>query len=175
MRWINICLLTLVMLLASFSPACWSESSHQFDFSSRLRHAFVELSPGSDSSEDDAQGRSISGLFRLGLDSQWNSIIKTQFGLDYVETGYQNQHTDYVRFNGEPTILDVPNLDIKLANVYLDFSNFSVNVGRQRLDYDNHRFIGTDGFGRMTRTSIRLDLTCLFYRHRYSAINTCLM
>lgn len=142
MRFSTFCVL-FVVFLTTFS---WAEPEHDFQFSARLRHAFVEIGP------ENEVGRGVSGLFRLGVSSEWNQFLSTELGYDYVETGWQDEHSDLVRFNGQPNILDIPNSDIKLANLRLNFTHVSLNVGRQRLEYDNHRFIATNGFWQNDQT-----------------------
>ena len=127
----------------AFSPTVLAMGEHDFHFETRLRHAYVEFSRVG---EEDLMGRGVSGLFRLGVTSEWNDLLKTTIEFDYVETGLQDHHSDFVRFNGKPSILDAPGYEFNEAFVTFGFSWADINLGRQKVNLGNQRFVGSNWF-----------------------------
>lgn len=130
-------------------------ADHKLDYGVRLRHA--------DLKDGEVDGQAQSALIRLNLDSSWTSNLSTFIELDYVETGSEDEHSDGVRFNGQPAIPDVPGFDLNQVLVQYDFTNGQIKLGRQKINLDNQRHVGAMSFWQNEQTfdAARVDLNWL--------------
>lgn len=110
-------------------------AEHTFDFSARFRIADLQ--------ENENSGKAMSALGRVSLSSQWSDSFSTFIEVDHVETGYQNQYSDGVRFNGQPLIPDVPGSDLNQLHAQLKLGAWAFTLGRQAIAFDNQRFVGS--------------------------------
>ncbi|HMU67124.1 MAG TPA: alginate export family protein, partial [Cellvibrionaceae bacterium] len=63
-----------------------------------------------------------------------------------MASGWQNQHSDGVRFNGEPRIPDVPGGDINQLFLRYGSATQQLTLGRQTLEWDDLRFLSANNF-----------------------------
>ncbi|GLS24303.1 hypothetical protein GCM10007877_00140 [Marinibactrum halimedae] len=110
-------------------------AEHSVGFSSRIRIADLETNGNS--------GEAASGLFRATLESSWSDSFESFVQLDHVESAYQNHHSNGVRFNGEPEIPDVSGTDLNQLFARFTYEDWSVTAGRQVIELDNQRFVGS--------------------------------
>ncbi|RYY76854.1 MAG: hypothetical protein EOO52_04995 [Gammaproteobacteria bacterium] len=139
-----------ISFAACCSLFCWpfyvsaNESvSHEFDWSARTRYADF-------SGEEDARAASL--LLRLNLDSKWSENIETHLQLDNVNRAFKNEHSDGVDLNGNPVIPDAEGFDLNQAYVALNYDSVKFQLGRQRINLDDQRFIGGNGFWQNEQT-----------------------
>lgn len=109
------------------------EAIHQFEFSNRTRYAEVS---------DGDTGKDISTLLRVDVKSQWTEQLGTLLELDYVQSFWPGERFDGVEANRKPMIADAPGGDINQAFVSYKLEDAQIKIGRQRLAFDNQRFIG---------------------------------
>lgn len=109
------------------------EATHQFDFANRTRYAEVS---------DGDTGKDISTLLRVDVKSQWTEQMGTLLELDYVQSFWPGERFDGVDASRKPMIADAPGGDINQAFVSYKFEDTQIKLGRQRLAFDNQRFIG---------------------------------
>lgn len=128
---------------------------HSFDYGVRLRYA--------DLKDGELDGRATSARLRLNLDSSWSSQLSTHIEFDHIETGYKDEHSDGVRFNGQPVIPDVPGSDLNQIFVHYQLDNAQLKAGRQVINLDNQRHTGSMSFWQNEQTfdALRLDLNWL--------------
>ncbi len=154
-----------LMLASTCAPAVYANTNaaiHDVDFSTRLRYA--DLTSASQS------GKASSIRLRLEIHSQWLDNISTHIGIDHVESGFKDEHSDGVRFNGKPVIPDVEGSDLNQAWVRGRVSATEITLGRQRLAFDDQRFIGGNGFWQNEQTFDALHIEqSWFTRSRASA------
>jgi hypothetical protein len=114
-----------------------------FDWSARSR--YVDFS-GAESA------RAASLLLRFNANTQWNNVFATHLQLDNVSRAFKNDHSDGVDLNGKPIIPDVGGFDLNQAYLSADFDRVKFQLGRQRINLDNQRFIGGNGFWQNEQT-----------------------
>ncbi len=119
-------------------------SIHDIDFSTRLRY--------SDLTSDEQAGKASSIRLRVEAHSQWQEYLSTYIGIDHVETGYKDEHSDGVRFNGKPVIPDAEGTDLNQAWVSGRIGDTHITLGRQRLAFDDQRFVGGNSFWQNEQT-----------------------
>lgn len=122
----------------------WESETHRVELASRARMAHLE--------EDNTKGKAGSLLLRLNLHSRWTDNIATLLELDHVETFLEDDHSDAVRMNGKPVIPDPPGTEIN--QLFADYQGDIVHLrtGRQRINFDNQRFIGSGSFWQNEQT-----------------------
>lgn len=135
--------LFLAALLMISSSSVLALGEHKFDWSSRARYANVDA---------DNSGQSASLLLRGNLESQWSGIFSSTLEVDAVGTGFKDDHSDGVHFNDEPLIPDPPGAEFNQALLSLDLDAATIHLGRQRINFDNQRFIGGNGFWQNEQT-----------------------
>lgn len=130
-------------------PAVGAE--HSPDISARLRLADLE--------DGNQSGRAASVLLRFQLASRWNRNWSSLLEVDHVATGWQDDHSDGVRFNGKPLVPDVPGTELNQLAVRYRFRPGELTLGRQRIEWDDQRFVGSDSFWQQDQTfdALRLD------------------
>ncbi len=124
-------------ILANDSP------DNKLDWSARSRYA--DLS-GSESA------RAASLLLRATWDAQWNDILSSHLQVDNVSRAFKNDHSDGVDLNGKPIIPDAGGADLNQAYVGMDFDSVHLKLGRQKINWDDQRFIGGNGFWQNEQT-----------------------
>lgn len=134
--------LALGLSLVIARPAAAQE--HDLHFESRLRGASVDTV--------NTDGRATSLLLRFALQSHWSETFSTLAEIDHVATGWRDEHSDGVRFNDRPLIPDVPGTEVNQAALGLTFSQAEVLLGRQRIELDNQRFVGSNGYWQNDQT-----------------------
>jgi Alginate export len=137
---------TIIPLFASIASA-WvqaEDSIHtDMDWSARSRYADFS---GTESA------RAASLLLRLNMNAQWSDILGGHIQLDNVSRAFKNQHSDGVDLNGKPVIPDAGGFDINQAYMSLDIDSMSFKLGRQKINWDDQRFIGGNGFWQNEQT-----------------------
>ena len=108
------------------------------DYGVRLRAAAVDT--------DDQNARAASAKLRLNWQATWREMFSSTLELDHTSTALQNQFSDGERNNGKPQIPDVESTEINQAYLKLVLSQWQFKLGRQRIEFDNQRFIGSNGF-----------------------------
>lgn len=135
----SLSLLTAGLLSSTLSFALdYSLDPHQFEFSARTRVASVN---------GDENGKSASLLLRFDVESEWTDQITTQFNLDHVELGWEDEFSNGVHFNGNPVIPDAGGTDINQALIHYSPTNtLQLTLGREAINLGNERFIGANVF-----------------------------
>lgn len=72
--------------------------------------------------------------------------------IDHVASGWRDEHSDDVRFNDMPLIPDVPGTELNQAALGLVLSQADMLLGRQRIELDNQRFVGSNGYWQNDQT-----------------------
>ncbi len=136
---------SLVSLIAAGCPLTGvAEPEHTLDFLMRARYGHMEVG-GTD-------GQTASVLFRGSVASNWSDYFHTLLEVDHVETFLEDDFSDGVRFNGEILVPDVPGTEINQALLSFQLGSLSLNAGRQRIEFDNERFIGSIDFWQNDQT-----------------------
>lgn len=143
MTGIKTCLITVGIGFLFFCETGFG-IEHSAQFSSRFRV--------SDLQNNDTSGKGASGLFRFSLDSSWTQSFNTFAQLDHVETVYDNQHSDGVRFNGQPELTDVASTEVNQLFAGLIIDGWDLRLGRQTIAFDNQRFVGSVSFWQNEQT-----------------------
>lgn len=138
------CFFSAVAATAAFCPPANAAGDHELDFLMRARYGHLEVG--------DADGQTASVLLRGSVASNWNDYFRTLLEVDHVETFLEDDFSDGVRFNGEIRVPDVPGTEINQALLSFQVGSFSVHAGRQRLEFDNERFIGSISFWQNDQT-----------------------
>jgi len=136
-------LYSLSVLSLAISPAAMAFGEHHLDWSGRSRYAYVDAEPN---------GQAASLLLRATLDSSWGSLLKTELEVDHIATAFKDDHSDGVRLNEQPLIPDPPSTEINQAWIAFDADEFFLTLGRQRINWDNQRFIGGNAFWQNEQT-----------------------
>lgn len=139
-----------IYVAASLAALCWpvlalanDAADHKVDWSARARYA--------DFSADES-ARAASLLLRLNLDSTWSDTIDTHVQLDNVSRAFKNEHSDGVDLNGKPLIPDAGGFDVNQVFVGLNYDSIRFQLGRQRINLEDQRFIGGNGFWQNEQT-----------------------
>jgi hypothetical protein len=120
-----------------------AESNHEWDWGSRARYANVDANNS---------GQSASLLVRGNLHSHWRDWFDTFVEVDAVGSAFKDDHSDGVRFNGQPLLQDPPGTEFNQAFATLNTDQFLLHLGRQRINLDNQRFVGGNGFWQNEQT-----------------------
>lgn len=126
------------MLMMFCAADLAAQIQHTFDYGTRLRYS--DLLAGENS------GKAASWLLRASLNSEWHESFSTFVELDHVETALDDDHSDGVRFNEQPVIPDTRGSDLNQMWLAATIGSLNVRLGRQVLEFDNQRFIGSVGF-----------------------------
>lgn len=138
------CIFPLLLALSAVVFADGIESiENKIDWSARTRYAEY-------SGEESARAASL--LLRLNVDTHWNETISSFVQLDDVTRGFKSQHSDGVDLNGKPVIPDAEGFDVNQAYLGLNFDSVKFQLGRQRINLDDQRFIGGNGFWQNEQT-----------------------
>lgn len=134
----------LAGLIASVTAAeAVAETTHEWDWGSRVRYANVDANNS---------GQSASLLLRGNMQSQWNDMFSTFVEVDSVSSTFKDDHSDGVRFNGQPLLQDPPGTEFNQAFASVNTDRFLLHLGRQRINLDNQRFVGGNGFWQNEQT-----------------------
>lgn len=136
-------LLPCLLVACAFSPYGFALGEHEFDWSSRLRYANVDA---------DNSGQAASLLLRGVVESEWSDVFRSTLEADAVGSTFQDDHSDGVDFNDQPLIPDPPGTEINQAFITANLEFANINLGRQRINFDNQRFIGGNGFWQNEQT-----------------------
>ncbi len=139
----KLCYCIYVALLCDSSAAFANAIDNKIDWSARARYAEF-------SGEESARAASL--ILRLNVDTRWNETLSTFLQLDDVERAFKDQHSDGVDFNGKPVIPDAEGFDLNQAYLGLSFDSIKFQFGRQRINFDDQRFIGGNGFWQNEQT-----------------------
>ncbi len=121
-----------------------ASADHEWGLAARTRAAHLQV--------DDQNGKAASLLLRGRITSEWNHALSTVLELDHVETFWQNHHSDGVNRNGKPVIPDVPGTEINQLFASYEFERVQVRLGRQRIELDDQRFVGSNGYWQNDQT-----------------------
>lgn len=132
-----------VLISSIISADATAETTHTSDWGSRVRYANVDASNS---------GQSASLLLRANVQSQWNEMFATFVEVDSVSSTFKEDHSDGVRFNGQPLLQDPPGTEFNQAFATLNTDQFLLHLGRQRINLDNQRFVGGNGFWQNEQT-----------------------
>ncbi len=91
-------------------------------------------------------GQAASIALRANWKANWSDTLSSVIQADWVASQWQNQHSDGVRFNGEPRIPDVPGPDINQAFLRYRTSTEQITLGRQTLEWGDLRFLSANSF-----------------------------
>lgn len=125
-------------------PLFKNNDAHELDMLIRARYADLE--------DAGQPGSSASILLRATVASDWTNQFKTLLEVDHVQAFLKDEYSDGVRFNGKPTIPDVPGTEINRAFLFLDLDQLKFRIGRQQLEFDDQRFIGSVSFWQNEQT-----------------------
>lgn len=132
----------------------WTSTQHAQEFafiadseytgSVRARYGVID--------QDGNNGEAFSTLLRSAFSTKWHGHWSTVLELDYVARGLSNRHSDGIANNAKPLVPDTAGLD--LNQLYLQHHGVSTlwRVGRQRVEYDNQRFVGGNAFWQNEQT-----------------------
>lgn len=102
--------------------------------------------------QDGNSGESLSALLRTTLLTSWQESWSSLVELDYVGRGLRDHHSDGVTDNGEPLVPDTAGLDLNQFYLEQNGSGAQWRLGRQRIEYDNQRFVGGNAFWQNEQT-----------------------
>lgn len=139
----HISLVSLLVISPILSAASLSDK-HEFEVG--LRPRYVEVT------DDNQDGRAASLLIRASLTSEWTRKFSTTLEYDFVETRFEDEHSDGVRFNGEPLVADVPGAEINQASVHWQGRQLDLILGRQSIELANQRFVGSASYWQNDQT-----------------------
>ncbi|NQD35967.1 alginate export family protein [Permianibacter sp. IMCC34836] len=133
-----------VGLCAVFAQAALVFAESDLTGSVRTRYSAID--------QDGNAGAAFSALLRLNLRSHWQDNWTTLLELDYVGRALRDQHSDGVTDNGQPVVPDTDGFD--LNQFYLESNNDMApwKLGRQRIEFDNQRFVGGNAFWQNEQT-----------------------
>lgn len=120
-----------------------AQSNHQWDWGSRARYANVDANNA---------GQAASLLLRGNLHSQWSAGWDTFVEVDAVASTFKDDHSDGVRFNGQPLLQDPPGTEFNQLFTTFTGDEFLIRLGRQRINLDNQRIVGGNGFWQNEQT-----------------------
>ncbi len=132
----------LVLLLTLSTVARSAESSLQW--SGRLRFADIE--------QTNIDGYAASLKLRMNWQHLWFDDWSTELEIDGVGSAFRDQHNDGVHSNDKPFVPDPPGIELNTLNVNYRSAQWQLIVGRQRIDWDNQRFIGGNAFWQNEQT-----------------------
>jgi hypothetical protein len=121
----------------------WADEDSKINWSSRAR--FADFS-GAETA------RAASLLVRVTAENQWNEQFSTLVQVDNVNRAFKNEHSDGVELNGKPIIPDAEGVDLNQAYAAVQVSDFRIKLGRQKINWDDQRFIGGNGFWQNEQT-----------------------
>lgn len=136
-------LLAASLLAISVAPCAVASGEHEWEWGSRARYAHVDA---------DNSGQAASLLLRGSVASEWSDIFHSMVEVDAVGTAFKNDHSDGARFNNQPLIPDPDGIDLNQAFLSLNLDAAAIHLGRQRINFDNQRFIGGNGFWQNEQT-----------------------
>jgi hypothetical protein len=136
-------LLAANVIALTLSPCALALGEHEFDWGSRARYAHVDA---------DNSGQAASILLRGSVESTWTDIFSSTVEVDAVGTTLKDDHSDGERFNDEPLIPDPQGTEINQAFLSINQDAANIHLGRQRINFDNQRFIGGNGFWQNEQT-----------------------
>lgn len=144
-----------IVLSGGLSSVSYAKSlpEHKFDLGARIRYA--DLS--SEASNTRNNGKAASLLLRFSLASDWfkntrEFQVSSYIEIDRVDTAFKDDHSDAVRFNGQPIFPDVPGTEFNQAWIKTSLNDVELTLGRQSIQYDNQRFIGSNSFWQNNQT-----------------------
>ena len=150
-----------ILVTKFFFPICLSFScialgvDQDVDFGAHLRAAHVDT--------DSNNSREISAKLRATWQASWSDTLSTTLEVDHISTGFNDKYDNGLRDNGEAHIPEVAGTEINQGFVQLDLSQWKVRAGRQIIEYDNQRFVGTNGFWQNDQTFDALRVDYEFY------------
>jgi hypothetical protein len=97
-------------------------------------------------------GKAASVMLRFTLDSKWTENLGSVLEVDGTKSFFKDDHSDGVTLNGKPQIPDVEGAEVNQAFVSFNNDHFKINLGRQRINFDDQRFIGGNGFWQNEQT-----------------------
>lgn len=119
-------------------------ADHSWEFSSRVRAV--------DATSGDESGRAASVLLRAQLASRWGSRWSSLVEVDHVSSAWRDEHSDGQRLNGKPLISDVPGTVLNQLALRYRGNETELTLGRQRIEWDDQRFVGSDSFWQQDQT-----------------------
>lgn len=125
------------------SPTVYALGEHELDWGSRIRYANIAA---------DNSGQAASILLRGTIESHWSDIFSTTLEVDHVSTTFKDDHNNGVDVNEQPLIPDPPGTEINQALITTQMDDLLIHLGRQRINFDNQRFIGGNGFWQNEQT-----------------------
>ncbi|HTF96642.1 MAG TPA: hypothetical protein VL995_10960 [Cellvibrio sp.] len=136
-------ILSAALIAVTASPCVLAVGEHELDWASRARYANVDA---------ENSGQAASLLLRGNIESTWNDTLGSLLEVDGIATTFNDDHSDGVRFNNQPDIPDPKGVEINQAFLSLDREWAVFQLGRQRINFDNQRFIGGNGFWQNEQT-----------------------
>lgn len=98
------------------------------------------------------EGESFSALLRTSLNVTWQPGWSTFAELDVVGRALRDRHSDGVTENGRPLVPDTAGFDLNQLFLERDNGYSRWRLGRQRIEWDNQRFIGGNAFWQNEQT-----------------------
>jgi hypothetical protein len=108
--------------------------------------------------EPTRDGRAASFVVRAAWHGHWHDTISTLFEWEHVETGWKDDHSDGLRFNGAVFMPDVESSELNQAALKFQYQQWQINLGRQKINLDRQRFIGSNSFWQNEQTFDALDV-----------------
>jgi hypothetical protein len=153
-------LVPAIILALSVAPACFAAEADDGKFT-------VDLRLRSESVDDEAFARGADALtlrgrfgWRTPVREGWSAFVEVEGTTHLGGEDFNSSANGYTAF---PTIADPDNAELNQAWVkYAPSARTSFTLGRQRLLYDNQRFIGNVGWRQNEQTFDALDVQHAF-------------
>lgn len=97
-------------------------------------------------------GQAASYRLRLSWQQPLSKTLEGKVAFDHIATGWQDNHSDGVRFNGMPTIPDAPSTQVNEAWINGHWQALELKIGKQRVHFENQRHLGSNGFWQNEQT-----------------------
>ena len=142
----NTALIRLIALsLAPFTlPLLANEHAPELDFGLRTRWETAEVG--------DKKAHALTAKLRLSAKYKVFDQIDALVQADHVLSLNDDKYSDGVNQNSHPIIADPAGTEINQANLKADWFDATITLGRQRIVYDDQRFIGDVGFRQNDQT-----------------------
>lgn len=138
MKRISLSLLALVC-----SADLWALGEHELNMAGRMRMAHI------DGNND---GKSASVLLRTNVISDWTNEFGSTLEIDGIATAFNDDFSNGIDQDVQPLIPDVKGVEVNQAFITATGETLAAKLGRQRINFDNQRFVGGNGFWQNEQT-----------------------
>jgi hypothetical protein len=153
-QWCWICFGLLSVCRAISADEEPNAALQNINSSVRLRYADVQ--------QTDERGAALSALLRVNWAADWSTEWASVVELDFIARGLRDQHSDGVINNGEPLIPDPAGSELNQIFLAQQTESLTWQLGRQRIEHGNQRFVGGNGFWQNEQTFDGLTVSMPF-------------